>query len=125
MMTDDGAWREFDRLQQELSDVFGRWGRSRTAAEFPPINIWTKDDAAVLTLEKKLLTIEAHVEPAERSTHELAHREYQQGDFRRTFTISDAIDETGITATLTDGVLRLTLPKAEPAKPRTIAVNVA
>ena len=84
-----------------------------------------RQDTLRVTLEQRVLTIEGHVEPADFPGHALAHREYQQGDFRRTFTVSDAIDEGQITATLTDGVLRLTLPKAEPARPRTITVHVA
>lgn len=89
-------------------------------ADLPGVN----EDDLHITLEDKVLTIEAHVEPDVRSTHQPAHQEYQHGDFRRAFTISDAIDEQAIAATLTHGVLRLVLPKVEPAKPRTIAIKV-
>lgn len=89
-------------------------------ADLPCVN---QDDLRI-TLEKRVLTIEARVHPDVRETYRLAHQEYQQGDFRRSFTISDAIDEQRIAPTLTNGVLRLVLPKAEPAKPRTIAITV-
>jgi HSP20 family molecular chaperone IbpA len=111
----------------------------KTSVFFPAVDIEEgKDDIVVwadvpgvsetdvrINLDKKVLTIEAKVKPDNRPSHQLSHREYQQGDFRRVFTISDAIDENKISATLKDGVLRLVLPKSEPAKPRTIAVNPA
>jgi len=44
---------------------------------------------------------------------------------RRTFTLSRELDPAHIKARLEGGVLRLSIPKAEEAKPRRIAVNVA
>jgi HSP20 family protein len=45
--------------------------------------------------------------------------------YRRTFTLSRELDPANIEARLEGGVLRLHIPKAEEAKPRRIAVNVA
>ena len=42
----------------------------------------------------------------------------------RRFTVAETIDQEGIEASLADGVLKVRLPKAEPAKPRRIAVKV-
>lgn len=78
-----------------------------------------------ITLDKNVLTIEAKVSVEERPSYRLAHQEYQVGDFRRVFSISDVIDQGKIAATLKDGVLRLVLSKSEPAKPRTIPVKPA
>ncbi len=52
-------------------------------------------------------------------------REYGIGDFYRTFALSDQIDAGKIDARLENGVLVLTLPKAEKAKPKRIAVKGA
>jgi HSP20 family protein len=50
-------------------------------------------------------------------------REYQCGTFFRQFTLSETIDQGKIDAKLTDGVLRLELPKVEKARPRQINVR--
>jgi HSP20 family protein len=47
------------------------------------------------------------------------------GDYQRSFSLSDQIDQDKIEATVKDGVLRLRLPKAGPAKARKIAVKSA
>ena len=45
------------------------------------------------------------------------------GDYFRTFTLSEVIDQEKITAKMDQGVLRLALPKVEKVKPRKIAVS--
>jgi HSP20 family molecular chaperone IbpA len=51
------------------------------------------------------------------------YTEYNIGTYARSFRLSNAIDQDKIGAELKDGVLSLTLPKAEKAKPRTIQVS--
>jgi HSP20 family protein len=53
------------------------------------------------------------------------YQEYILVNFFRQFTLSDNVDQRHITAELKNGVLTLTLPKAEEAKPRQIAVQAA
>lgn len=76
-----------------------------------------------ITLEKNLLTIYGHVEPNIPENHKLAIAEYGVGDYQRTFTISDEIDKEHIRASVKDGVLKLTLPKAKDAKTKKIPVT--
>ena len=55
---------------------------------------------------------------------ELVYGEVSTPQYRRSFTLSRELDPGKIEANLSNGVLRLTIPKAEAAKPRRIEVNV-
>jgi HSP20 family protein len=52
----------------------------------------------------------------------LVHRESRAENFRRTFELDPSIDSEKISAKIEQGVVKLTLPKAEQVKPRKIAV---
>jgi HSP20 family protein len=71
--------------------------------------------------EDGMLEIEAAVPPRPGSDGYLL-REYDVGDYYRSFQVSEAIDASKISAQYADGVLTLRLPKAESVKPRKIAV---
>jgi len=102
----------------------------------PPVDIFENDDNFLITadlpgvaaekvdirLEQGELTIHGSWSKEEPAGSPLAS-EYQPTDFRRSFTVPDTIDVSGITAELTDGVLQVTLPKTEAVKPRRIAVK--
>jgi HSP20 family protein len=75
-----------------------------------------------ITLEQNVLTINGYVEPVAPEDYRLVYDEYRVGDYQRSFTLSDRIDQDGIEALVKDGVLRLRLPKAEPTT-RKIAVK--
>ena len=53
----------------------------------------------------------------------LIHRESRTEDFRRVFELDPSIDMSKISARIDQGVLSLTLPKAEQVKPRKITVS--
>jgi HSP20 family molecular chaperone IbpA len=88
-------------------------------ADVPGANEKTVD----LTLEKNVLSITAFVEPAIPSGFEIAYAEYEEGDYQRSFRISDEIDRNKIEAVVSDGVLRLRLPKSQEAATKKIAVK--
>lgn len=85
----------------------------------------TDEKTVGITLDKNVLTISGTVNVDPCAGYTLARAEYGVGDYERSFTIMDEIDRDKIEATVADGVLRLVLPKAEPAKPKKIEVRAA
>ena len=87
-------------------------------AEMPGV---TKEGLEV-SVENGELTIVGHRAKAA-PLGQAVYRESRGFDFRRAFEIDPSIDAARITAKLDQGVLTLTLPKAESVKPRKIAVT--
>jgi HSP20 family molecular chaperone IbpA len=73
-------------------------------------------------LEDGVLAIQARVATEDYRDLTPVYSEYNVGDFQRTFRISNRIDAGAIQARIENGVLHLLLPRAEEAKPRTIAI---
>ena len=76
-----------------------------------------------ITLEKGVLTLNGTVEPEAPEGYSLNYAEYRVGDYTRSFSLSNEIDQDAIEATLKDGVLRLTLPKIMEVRTKRIAVK--
>ncbi|MEX2117233.1 MAG: Hsp20/alpha crystallin family protein [Bacteroidota bacterium] len=89
--------------------------------ELPGIN---KDDVKI-TLESNILTIRGEKKQEEDVKEEGMHRmERVYGSFRRSFTLPTVVKESEIGAIYKDGILMITLPKAEEVKPKQIEVKV-
>ena len=103
----------------------------------PAVDIFETDDAITLLadmpgvtadkldidLRKNILTLSGEVADPQQERESTLLREYDVGSFYRQFRLSNAIDQEKIDAKLTNGVLRLMLPKAEASKPRRIEVK--
>lgn len=75
-----------------------------------------------LSLEKNILTLAAVPADGVIAGKKLIYSEYGVGEYRRSFALSEDVDKENITATLNDGVLRITLPKMK-AVSRKISVS--
>lgn len=111
----------FQRDWSPAVDITENAERYTLNAELPGMS---KEDVQV-TLENNVLTIrgqkKANTEQKEGDVHRIERR---YGSFERSFTLPATVDVNKIDAQYKDGVLTLTLPKAEEAKPRAIDVKV-
>ncbi len=125
--------------RQEPKPVASRVERTRDRQVLsPPVDILENNDEIVLTadmpgvdqqsvditLEQDVLTIEGRMAGDEGPDgYALGLHEFQAGDYRRVFTLATDVDRDRISAQVKNGVLRLVLPKAEPAKAKKITVH--
>jgi len=89
--------------------------------ELPGVN----KDEVKLTLENNILTIRGEKKQEKETKKENYHRvERSYGSFQRSFTLPAAVKSDKIDASYKDGILKVSLPKAEEAKPKQIEVKV-
>ncbi len=74
-------------------------------------------------IEKDVLQVEGRIDFSRYAEMEPVYTEYNIGHYTRKFSLSSKIDQQRISAEMADGVLTLTLPKAEEAKPRRIPIG--
>jgi HSP20 family protein len=132
--------REFDRLFKEaFTPLFGEAELS-TRTWAPPVDIYETENDIVLKAELPGVDpkdVEVRVEDStlylkgERKFEkevkdENYHRvERSYGSFARSFSLPNSINAEKVKAEYKDGLLMLTLPKREEAKPRTIKIDVS
>ena len=104
-----------------LVDIFEEPDLIRLVAEVPGV----KPEDVKISVEGNVLTIAGTKEQVAEEKAERVHRyERTYGAFERTFRLSASIDPNKIRATYNLGVLTITLPKAETARPHLIQVDV-
>ena len=81
-------------------------------------------DRVKVEVKNGTLTVSGERQPERKSEKESYRLERHYGAFERVFALGEAVDAARITAVYRDGVLTITLPKVEKAKPREIAVEV-
>ena len=103
----------------------------------PPADIYESEDALSVIMEipgversnldvrveDGVLRVEGRLDLSKYQGLKPLYTEYNVGHYARSFHLANTIDQSKIAAELKDGVLSLTLPKAEEAKPRTIQVR--
>ena len=102
-------------------DIFETQSEITLLADLPGV----KAEDLVIDLRENILTLDGYVRSSIQDDEVEVLSEYRIGKYYRQFNLSEIIDQSKIDAELKDGVLRLTLPKAEAAKPRKIAVRTS
>lgn len=136
-----GRWDPLHELQREvrrLIDTLDPFQPLRNARQYPPVNVYDAGEGYILSAqlpgvaaEEVELTItgETLTMRGERKRPEgvkddsYRRQERPAGRWSRTITLPDRVDGTQVSATFTNGILTVNLPKAESARPRHIAVN--
>lgn len=137
---------ELDRIQSRINELFSEtFGRSRlpstvpAAAWYPPVDILESNDAYLLRAElpgmkKEDIQLEYHEgcltlggekrmeTPAEGVEYQRAER--ASGKFYRSFYLPQSVKQAEIKASYRDGILEVTVPKTDEAKPKQIEVTV-
>jgi HSP20 family protein len=107
------------RVYVPITDIFETADVLTVVLEMPGV---ARENVNV-TLESGTLTIEGQVDFSKYEGLHPIYTEYNVGNYARSFELSNDIDQSRINAELKDGVVTLTLPKAEKAKPRRIPVS--
>jgi HSP20 family protein len=103
-----------------------------------PVDIWTSDNAyhisaylpgvaaedVEITFENDILTIRGEL-PSVEEEQEFVRRELFHGAFERTLTFNVPVNSDAIEATFQNGVLTLSVPKADEVLPKQIKIQVA
>jgi len=133
------VWQEMERMRRELdrmSDGFSL----RRAPNFPALNVWTNIEGALVTAEvpgvepdaidisivDRTLILRGSRQVDDLGENVKMHRQERgYGEFQRTLSLPFHIETEQIKATFKNGVLTITLPRAEEEKPKKIAVQTA
>jgi HSP20 family protein len=116
---DNGEPTRNRKVYSPFTDIIDTGSEILVIADVPGVD----ESNVEVTLEKNVLTIHATPPFEKVEKYSLAYSEYTAGDFERKFVLSEDVDRDKIGAKVKNGVLRLTLPKAGPAKSRKIEVR--
>lgn len=133
------ATNELQTQETNACATTGNEKKEERPVFLPRVDIWEANDTlhitaempgvdeknTEITVEKDVLTLKGHVVPQTPEGLSLHYREYMVGDYERSFTLGQEIDRDRIEASIKNGVLHITLPKAEAAKPKQIAVKAS
>jgi HSP20 family protein len=120
--------REFEKKEEATvparvfvptADIYETSDNLTVVMEMPGVDKENVD----IRVEDNVLKVEGKLDFSKYQGLQPVYTEYNIGHFARSFSLSSKIDQGKIGAELRDGVLSLTLPKVQEAKPRTIQVK--
>jgi len=132
------VWREMERLRREMDGLFTNYGRTVTSSSYPLVNVYEDKDKLLVTAELPgatreqvsitfadgVLAIAGKKGPgANVKSMTAVRQERTEGNFEKTLRIPVKIDQNNINASFSNGILTITLPKSEEAKPKTITIE--
>lgn len=131
--------REWDTLRQRLNQML-TLGAPTTGGAFPPVNVWTSEESVIVSAEipgidpgkielsllNETLTIKGE-KAAENLGPETSYLRQERGfgNFVRSLQLPFRVDSSRVEAKFSNGILHITLPRAEADKPRKINVQVS
>jgi HSP20 family protein len=107
------------RVYVPTADIYETQDALHVILEMPGVEKNNVD----IHVEDDVLSVEGQLDLSKYQDLEPLYTEYNIGHYSRSFRLSNKIDQSNISAELKDGVLSVTLPKVEEAKPRTIEVK--
>ena len=133
-------WQEMDQLQREMNRLFDSTSRGQvfSAPNYPAINIWTNDNGQLISAEMPgvhpddididvtgdALSISGDRKPDEVAKDARYHRrERSYGSFSRTIQLPFMVDTNKVEANFKNGILMISLPRAEADKPKKITIK--
>lgn len=135
-MWESDPFAEVRRLQREMNRLFTGFGAARES--FPAVNIWSAPDRAVvkaevpgvdpkdieISVQHDLLTLQGERKEPALSDDAVCHRaERGQGRFLRTVRLPFEVESGKVSAQAVNGILTVTLPRAEASKPKRIPIQ--
>jgi HSP20 family protein len=95
------------------ADIYESEDAVQLVADLPGVD----EKSVEVTLEKNVLTISGRVTPPSPGEGwQRVYSELRDGDWTRSFQLSNEVDTQAIRATVKNGVLRLSVPKRKPAQ---------
>ena len=102
-------------------DIFETDNEIVVKAELPEV----KNEDVHVTIDNNMLTLRGERKFSEETKKDSYHRmERSYGEFFRSFTLPHFVDANKVSAEFKNGMLRITLPKREEAKPKQLEVKV-
>jgi HSP20 family protein len=134
-------WDPFQEIHREMGRLFDNLGHlqsNRHVHRYPPVNLYDAGDRYILTAQLpgmvasdidlaitgETLTLRGERKRAEGVKDDSYRRqERPMGRWSRTVTLPDRVESTLVAASFSNGILTVSIPRAQSAKPRQITVT--